>query len=862
MSNPTVIICSFLPLNEENKNLFNNLHHKLKEKNLDLLFLTSSEGYDNIEFPLIKIPFSLKGFNDFYGHSFFGENLTDEDYYLIERDIFWNNDSPSEYVNYLQGFYNCKSFYNHLIEKIKPAFVFVWGFYLPQMIIFKQALKEKNIPVYSLERGFFSGSLMIEDLIYSDLSNPEFLSFQPNDFSNYEKLREFYFNNQLSKYPENHDYDLEKLILAKKESGHKIITLLGSHDTPLFPREAKLSQELSQLFSSSLEAAISFSENLNCIEKYYFIIKPHPNDPSDFSFLENEDVIVTKRLFNRRLFELSDVLIAGNTTLQFDVLFYEKPLILYAKSGLKNSNAVYNIEDLNQLTNTLQKAVNKIDFPTKLSESKRIIENSLRSYIYFYTNEKLGKNLNELVSIIYNNVNKMNAGVDISIKILEFEKDLLIQKNISEYKKINNLIFAVLPKINIQHEIQLKSKVDALVDKLNRFYFSGEYSPLHQKLTKAEDLILNEKYNEAETILMSLIDNKYFKVLALNDLSYIQIQRGNYKQALELIFEVLKIDKSEEIALNNLNFLIDNNLIDKNYIRLKIQELTFPKLNLKKINSFEEFIEHEKLMRVEYQNRYNFELSLLPQNEVSFTYKGICINCSIQVDFYVDFWNAYHNEGRKIPNWRERLVCPSCSLNNRMRFTFHLIKELLNNSAPPKIYITEQTTYFYEFLRRIHSDLIGSEYLGNSIELGEMNQAGIRNEDFTQLTFDDKQFDMIISLEVLEHIPNYLKALSESYRVLKKDGKFLFSVPFIRNSKKNIVRATVDSDGKINHILPPEYHGDPLNRNDSCLCYYHFGWELLNELKSVGYSSAYALLGYSTEYGYLGGEQIIFVAEK
>ncbi len=115
---------------------------------------------------------------------------------------------------------------------------------------------------------------------------------------------------------------------------------------------------------------------------------------------------------------------------------------------------------------------------------------------------------------------------------------------------------------------------------------------------------------------------------------------------------------------------------------------------------------------------------------------------------------------------------------------------------------------------------------------------------------------------MLEHIPDYSSALKEAFRVLKPTGKFLFTVPFNKQSEKKIIRAKINEDGSVHHILTPEYHGDPVNSEKGCLCFYHFGWELLDELRNVGFKDAYALTTYSKEYGYLGGEQIFFVAEK
>ncbi len=114
----------------------------------------------------------------------------------------------------------------------------------------------------------------------------------------------------------------------------------------------------------------------------------------------------------------------------------------------------------------------------------------------------------------------------------------------------------------------------------------------------------------------------------------------------------------------------------------------------------------------------------------------------------------------------------------------------------------------------------------------------------------------------MEHIPDFHKAVSQCARVLKPGGKLLLSVPF-HGGPRHLYRARAGDDGTIEYLLPPEYHGDPLNRQ-GCLCFHHFGWDLLDFLRSAGFSRATAFLIWSRELGYLAaeGDIILFIAVK
>ena len=196
-----------------------------------------------------------------------------------------------------------------------------------------------------------------------------------------------------------------------------------------------------------------------------------------------------------------------------------------------------------------------------------------------------------------------------------------------------------------------------------------------------------------------------------------------------------------------------------------------------------------------------------------------------------------------------------------MRASVHLLamKSLLDRKT--KIFLMEQTTPLFAHFRKRYPQTIGSEFLKDAIPQGHTNAGGIRNEDATNLTFADQQSDVILSFDVLEHISDFRLAFAECARTLRPNGKMLFSVPFITDAGPNIIRVRFRPDNTIEHLLPPEYHGDPLS-SEGCLCFQHFGWEMLEQMKQAGFSSAQALIYWSRDFGYLGKEHIQFIAEK
>ena len=223
----------------------------------------------------------------------------------------------------------------------------------------------------------------------------------------------------------------------------------------------------------------------------------------------------------------------------------------------------------------------------------------------------------------------------------------------------------------------------------------------------------------------------------------------------------------------------------------------------------------------------------------------------------VEFAMAWNSEGGA--NWRETVVCPVTGLSNRARAAFHLFAVESRLGGDANIYITEQTTAFYRYLKSIFPSLVGSEFIPGALP-GMTTDAGIRHEDLTALSFREASLDAILSFDVLEHVPDYQAGLRECARVLRPGGRIYITVPFV-GTAETIVRARVLPDGEIEHLLPAEYHGDPMVK-DGILCFYHFGYDVLDVMRRVGFSDAWAGYYWSAEFGYLGVMQVMIVGVR
>jgi SAM-dependent methyltransferase len=279
-----------------------------------------------------------------------------------------------------------------------------------------------------------------------------------------------------------------------------------------------------------------------------------------------------------------------------------------------------------------------------------------------------------------------------------------------------------------------------------------------------------------------------------------------------------------------------------------------------RIATYRRYLDYAEERREEHLRRKLTERNLIAK-ESSFTVSGWCFVCRQNTRFEVNFSYAYAVGGQLTPNWREHLRCPNCGLNNRMRAAIHILEQECALQPAHSIYITEQTTPLFQVVRHRYRNLSASEYLGATLPFGTTDSDGVRNESVTRLTFSSNAFDHILCFDVFEHVPNPAKGFAECLRCLRPGGSLLFSVPFTGNPV-TIVRARENPDRTVEHLLPPEYHGDPRNAM-GCLCFYHFGWDLLDTVRNLGFRETAGLFYWSREFGYLGnGDQVIFTAQK
>lgn len=173
---------------------------------------------------------------------------------------------------------------------------------------------------------------------------------------------------------------------------------------------------------------------------------------------------------------------------------------------------------------------------------------------------------------------------------------------------------------------------------------------------------------------------------------------------------------------------------------------------------------------------------------------------------------------------RDFYVCTKCGSVPRQRH----IQTVLDIRFPGwEQMVIHESSPSNDFISRYASQYSASQYFAD-VPRGETAANGVRSEDVENLTFDDESIDIFITQDVLEHVFSPERAIADIHRVLKPGGAHVFTAPKHKGLLETVQRAALNSDGSVEHLLPEEYHGNPIGDNKALVTYdYGYDFEQL-----------------------------------
>jgi SAM-dependent methyltransferase len=227
-------------------------------------------------------------------------------------------------------------------------------------------------------------------------------------------------------------------------------------------------------------------------------------------------------------------------------------------------------------------------------------------------------------------------------------------------------------------------------------------------------------------------------------------------------------------------------------------------------------------------------LHLRPLGDRRHDGRGRCAVCGVEGRFVRNSWVLSRDLRRRYGPAladRESRFCGHCGCSLRVRRIAEVLVGLYGTGAATLAELVREDGFRVLRIAEINSVGRMHPYLA---EVPGLVHVEYPEEDIQALTWDDETFDLVLTSETLEHVPDPRLALRETRRVLRPGGRHVFTVPVDPS-----VAVTRPRDG-----LGPEHHGRGggpfalVTRKSDMLVHTDFGRDLPDVVRAEGFDVA------------------------
>lgn len=200
-------------------------------------------------------------------------------------------------------------------------------------------------------------------------------------------------------------------------------------------------------------------------------------------------------------------------------------------------------------------------------------------------------------------------------------------------------------------------------------------------------------------------------------------------------------------------------------------------------------------------------------------------------------------------NYREGFL--AAGFNPRQRAVMDLFTEAPQAwaVAEARIYAHEALSPFALAFRGRYPRFLGSEYATSAA--AQRALFPIPAIDILNSGFEDQCFDIVLSNDVLEHVPDLDRALAETARMLRAEGWLIATFPFLYTQATTLQKAVLEA-GKIRYLTAPDYHDNPMDPEGRSLVFQIPAWDVVARARAAGFASAEMIFWSSRTRGLIG----------
>lgn len=390
MTNLILASC-YLPLKGETLASWAQLHEGLCRRGAQLVLLSTAPE-EEAPFPVLPLPYLLRHYAEWFPLAVPRPlpplSTEDWDLFLLQSDAEWSNKAYAA-ADAWPGLLVCRKVARYLLQTLAPGAVLLWNSTHPQTAIFHHEAWCRGIPVFTVERGFLPGTMMLDAWGIQGASDAgrHWLAHDLPVSADVEalmtKATNYYLTHRLQKYGQP-DFGGGGASLRQQLNlgDQRVIVFFGQGDAAgLHPREARAMRQNAPALADTRQCLVSLARAVAKLPDTVLLFKPHPLDSASYAEVLTAPARRVDNVNVHALIELADVVAAQFTTLQYETVFYDRPVLLLGRSAWWGRGCTYEVNESSDLLPMLQAAMARKDWPVMRRRAHRFIAWALENYL-------------------------------------------------------------------------------------------------------------------------------------------------------------------------------------------------------------------------------------------------------------------------------------------------------------------------------------------------------------------------------------------------------------------------------------------------------------------------------------------------
>ena len=365
------------------------LHDALAARGISLALFTTNLPAEEPGMELFEFPYLMRDYRRMYPQLGFLGGYVDA--HLME---YWENEceragGARTGSGGVEDVLLARQFWDGVLEILEPGVVLAWDPFHPQSRLLLRACTERGTAWCSIERGLLPATLMLETRGlngWSELQTHWLMdreAVERVEESRFDRLAEWYRSCKPRKYQDVPEQTAESLRAALGLGDRKVVLVLGHLDAcGMVPATSRIRRYHSVHFPSTESMVIGVWQQLGACPDVAVLFKPHPLDKRPYTVAQIEGVTVVKKADPLALIELADVVVAQFTTLQFEAVFYDKPVVLMGRSPWWGYGTTYEANGPGELGDALDAALARRGWPERRTRARKFLVWLMDRYLF------------------------------------------------------------------------------------------------------------------------------------------------------------------------------------------------------------------------------------------------------------------------------------------------------------------------------------------------------------------------------------------------------------------------------------------------------------------------------------------------